>query len=101
MTSASVPEWTLGDRMRKALLHGGISVEAMGEYLGYSTATMRNWTHDRAQPRPSVLRQWALRCGVPYEWLATGSAEGGNTVTRREQGSKTTPNRGVRTGRAA
>lgn len=67
-----VPQWTLGDRMRKALDHASVSVEEMAEYLGYSTATMRNWTRDRAVPRPTVLRQWALRTGCDYHWLVTG-----------------------------
>ena len=31
-----------------------------------------NYLSGRTKPGKAVMRVWALRCGVPYVWLATG-----------------------------
>jgi transcriptional regulator with XRE-family HTH domain len=65
-----VPEWTLGWRMQRALKHAEISVEAIAEELGVSRSSVSRWLNDRgAPPRAAYLKMWALRTGVPYEWL--------------------------------
>jgi transcriptional regulator with XRE-family HTH domain len=65
-----VPEWDMADRMRKALRHGGITVQDMAEYLGVSRKSVGNWIGGRIEPGTQTLRLWALRTGVSYEWLA-------------------------------
>jgi transcriptional regulator with XRE-family HTH domain len=65
-----IPELTLGWRMQLALGRR-ISVEAIAEELGVSRSTVSRWINDRgAPPRAAYLKMWALRTGVPYEWLA-------------------------------
>lgn len=69
---SSVPTWTLGDRLGKALHHAGVSVAEMAEYLGVSRNTVGNYVNDRTHiPRPTLM-VWSLRTGVPIEWLEHG-----------------------------
>lgn len=78
MTSAvqdveTIPEWTLGWRLQRALAHAGISAEEMGRELGVTRATISRWMHDRGgAPRLIYVKQWALRTGVPLAWLQDG-----------------------------
>lgn len=69
-TAAAVPEWNLADRMRKALQVSGIGVQEMADYLGVARNTVSTWINGRNRPSPAAVRLWAMRCGVPYEWLA-------------------------------
>ncbi|WP_281181831.1 helix-turn-helix domain-containing protein [Nocardia vaccinii] len=50
----------------------GISRAEMAEYLGVGQSTVTTWTSDRITPSVQTLRLWALRTGVPFEWLKTG-----------------------------
>lgn len=71
-----IPAWTLGDRLRKSLRDAGVSVQEMAEHLDVSRNTIGNWLSDRTgRPSRSALMVWAMRCGVPFEWLLTGEAE--------------------------
>jgi transcriptional regulator with XRE-family HTH domain len=66
-----VPEWTLGWRMQRALAHAEISVEAIAGELGVSRSSVSRWLNDRgAPPRAAYVKLWALRTGVPFDWLA-------------------------------
>lgn len=69
---SSVPTWDLSDRMSKALRHAGVPVQGMAEYLGVSRNTVGNYLHGRTVPDKRTMRLWAIRCGVPLEWLETG-----------------------------
>lgn len=44
----------------------------MATYLDVSRTSVSNWINGRVDPSTQTLRLWALRCGVPYEWLARG-----------------------------
>lgn len=66
---AGVPEWDLVDRMRKALRVADLGVQEMADYLGVSRNTVSTWINGRIKPNTQSLRLWALRTGVPYEWL--------------------------------
>ena len=77
-----VPEWTLGDRMRKALEASGTPVGEMAEYLDVGRATIGRWLHDRTPVKRSVLLIWSATTGVDLEWLETGTAGLGNQTGR-------------------
>lgn len=64
-----VPEWDLADRMRKALRESEFGAGDMAEYLGVNRTTVSLWLGGKIVPRTSTLRLWAMRTGVPYEWL--------------------------------
>lgn len=68
-----IPEWTLAWRMKRSLAHAGITVEQMAAEIGVSRSTVSGWINDHgAEPRVGYLKLWAIRCGVPLEWLVSG-----------------------------
>jgi transcriptional regulator with XRE-family HTH domain len=67
-----IPEWDVSDRMRKALRHAHLGVQEIASYLDVDRSTVSTWINGRIDPSTQTLRLVALRCGVPYEWLATG-----------------------------
>lgn len=70
--AAVVPEWTLGDRLRKARLHAGLEQSELAAQTGISRASIVNYENGHTTPsRPSVL-SWALCTGVSLEWLMGG-----------------------------
>lgn len=75
--AAAVPTWDLADRMRKALRVSGVGVQEMADYLGVTRGTVGNWINGHIVPGMQTQRLWALRCGVPYGWLTTGTAPSG------------------------
>lgn len=66
-----VPNWTTGDRLRKARESHGVSVEAMAQRLGVNRRTIARWERDRSVPKMGVMA-YALACDVPVEWLEEG-----------------------------
>jgi transcriptional regulator with XRE-family HTH domain len=72
LTPERIPEWTLGDRLRKARLYANVSTEEMAEDIGRTIHTISNYERDFTKAPLLVIRQYALRTGVPFEWLLTG-----------------------------
>jgi transcriptional regulator with XRE-family HTH domain len=72
MTQTTVPEWTLGWRLQRSLAHAGMDIEDMAKEIGVSRQTISRWINERSDPRLGYLKLWALRTGVPIEWLLTG-----------------------------
>lgn len=82
-----IPEWTMGDRLRKALDFADMSVQDMADYLEVKRNTVGNYIAGRTSIPGGFLRLWALRTGVPREWLETGTAprpEPGGQRARRD-----------------
>ena len=72
---ASVPEWTLGWRLQRALDFAHIKAGDMADELEVTRSTVSRWMHDSgAPPRSVYVRRWAELCQVPYEWLAGDEA---------------------------
>jgi transcriptional regulator with XRE-family HTH domain len=67
-----IPEFEIGDRMRKALQKSGMTSLDMAEYLGVSQASVSNWINNRHEPTKQTVMLWALKTGIPFEWIATG-----------------------------
>ena len=55
--------------MNLALEYSSVTINEMARELGASRTTISNYLHGRTQPRRSDLITWALRCGVPFDWL--------------------------------
>lgn len=72
-----IPDWTLGDRLRKARALTGLGVEEFSELALVSKKTINNYEADRVTPRPLALARWAQVTGVSEEWLKTGSRKAG------------------------
>lgn len=69
-------EFDKSDRLAKALRLAAITSNEMADHLDVSRTTISNYINGRTQPKRSVLRDWALRTGVPLEWLETGKDSG-------------------------
>jgi transcriptional regulator with XRE-family HTH domain len=66
-----IPQWTYGERLRKARADAGLEQEEMASRLGVSTGTISNWELGRTQGRKMLTRveEWAEITGVPAAWL--------------------------------
>ena len=72
----TVPQFDLADRLRKALRVADVPVQEIAEYLDVSRNTVGAWINGRVVPGKAMVRLWALRTGVPFEWLLTGKSPG-------------------------
>ena len=55
--------------MQRSLDHADLTVPQMAAELGVSRVSVWGWLHGRQKPRPVILKLWAIRTGVSYEWL--------------------------------
>lgn len=73
-THHRTPEWTLGDRLRKAREEAGLDQAALADALGVSRATISN--HEvgigKRGTNRMMIRAWALATGVEAEWIEYG-----------------------------
>lgn len=65
-------QFTLGDRLRKSLQAADMTSQEMADYLEVNRNTVSRWINDERTPKRIILRMWAMRVGVPVEWLETG-----------------------------
>ena len=72
----NIPQFDLADRLRKALRVADVSVQEIADYLGVSRNTVGAWINGRVVPGKAFIRLWAMRTGVPFEWLQTGESPG-------------------------
>ena len=75
-TAGTVPEWTLGDRLRKARAITGMTTREFAERIGVSHGTITNAEGDKRAVRPITIKAWALATGVDAHWLETGVVAG-------------------------
>ncbi|WP_424309791.1 helix-turn-helix domain-containing protein [Gordonia sp. (in: high G+C Gram-positive bacteria)] len=76
MTSAyepgQIPEFDLGDRLKKAIEVSDLSVAAMAEYVGVTRETLSRYLNGRQDAPIAIIRLISIRTGVPFGWLQTG-----------------------------
>lgn len=65
----TVPETTLGERLRLSRTRAGVSVQQMADELEISRTMISRWENGHERPRRGMLLGWALRCAVPVPWL--------------------------------
>lgn len=85
---SGVPEVTLGWRLKMALGSAGMTVQEMADETGMSRQQLSRYLNDKGErPRRAILVTWALRTGVPVEWLVTGTepTENGPEGTRVQE----------------
>jgi transcriptional regulator with XRE-family HTH domain len=69
MATKTRPEFSLGDRMRKAREAAGLEQSDICKALRFSRSSASSWENGRATPRSYVIEQWADLTGVDLEWL--------------------------------
>lgn len=87
-----IPEWTLGDRLGKALSAAGIGPGEMASYLDIHRNTVSAYINDRQPIKRQTLMLWAMRTGVPLEWLEAGEMPSGPTPPAPTRPRGTRPN---------
>ncbi len=71
----AVPEWTVGDRLRKAREVLGLDQVAFAALTGISRGTISNYERGLTNTYKTLfMRAWAMATGVSLEWLETGVA---------------------------
>jgi transcriptional regulator with XRE-family HTH domain len=73
--SDTIPDWGLHHRLARALEWGNITPEEMAATLGVHVNSIYNYASGRRIPKRGFIRVWALRCGVPFDWLEHGDTE--------------------------
>lgn len=73
VSTGVVPEWTMGDRLRKARSLTGQTTRQFAATLGVSQVTVTSAENDSRRVRTITLRAWAMATGVPVEWLEDGT----------------------------
>ena len=69
----TVPVFTIHDRLRKAREVAGLEQGELADRIDVARTTIGNYERgDISKPKRLVVRQWALACGVDFEWLWTG-----------------------------
>lgn len=74
-TSGAVPEWTLGDRLRKARTRVKANQDDIASKLRISTRSIANYESDTTQPSYLVVKEWAEVTGVDLNWLMNGEPD--------------------------
>lgn len=75
-TQERIPDFTVGDRLRRARQKTGLEQGPFAEEIGVSRGTVSNYERSdnvEGMKKPYLLA-WALRTDVPIEWLVTGEA---------------------------
>lgn len=67
-----VPEFSLGDRLRKARELTGLDGTEFAAEVGISRTSVYAAERGEKRPRELTLRAWALCSGVDLTWLKTG-----------------------------
>jgi len=90
--AGTVPQWTTRDRLRKAREITGQSQAEFAKDLGVSRGTVKNYESGAisAYRRPTLLA-WAMRSGVPLEWLLTGQESPSSSPSPSKSLESTTP----------
>ena len=70
-----IPQWDVADRLHKSLRVTGLSVQDMADDLEVHRNTISAWLNGRSRPKKTQLIAWALKTGLPFEWLSTGSGD--------------------------
>lgn len=71
MTTAIIPTWTLGDRIRKARILRGMDQRQFADALGVKAGTLAGWETDRQRPRNlvEIARKIQQITEVPASWI--------------------------------
>ncbi|ATH95885.1 helix-turn-helix domain-containing protein [Dermabacter jinjuensis] len=70
-----IPQWSRGDRLRKAREVAGLDQATLAERIGSSRRTVSSAENGEREPRRAVVMAWAMATGVPFEWIENGDVK--------------------------
>jgi len=76
------PDFTLGDRIRKARTNAGLDQAELAEKVGVSRQAVGSWERGRTVPSLPQSRSLAETLAVSLDWLAYGATDLRNRETR-------------------
>ena len=76
--TGDIPVFTIGDRLRKARELTGLSQGDFAAEIDISPRSVSNYESEAVAPKRLVLKAWAMRTGVPFEWIVNGDINPGN-----------------------
>lgn len=85
--AGTIPEFTIGDRLRKARELTRLSATDFGAEIGVSRNTISRAESGDTKPRRTMLMAWSMRTRVPMEWLETGAVDDETPPPGAETGS--------------
>jgi len=84
-TAGAYPEWTLGERIRKARDFAGLDQAELAALVDATRTTVSNWETGATSPNQRKVRRVAMVTGVAVDWLRDGHGPfwggDGNSVT--------------------
>ncbi len=89
MAAGHIPQWTVGDRMRKAREDARLNQSDLAGKVEIARSSIVNYETDRRMVSRPVLIAWSLATGVPYEWLCHGDTLPCGPPARRSDGLAT------------
>lgn len=72
MTTRTIPTMTVGDRIRLARRHAGLTAAQLAAGSAIDPNTVSNYENGKTTPPATKLRRIAELTGVDEAWLATG-----------------------------
>lgn len=83
----SIPEWTLGDRLRRIRRDAGLDQRAMASRLGVSNVRYANWESDYNRPRDllDITARVEREFRVPQWWLLGIAGSTSQYVTHEDR----------------
>ena len=77
-SASHIPEWTVGERLRKAREDSGLSQEDLGREISVSKRQIVYYENNSKTPKHGEFLLWQMITRVPAEWLKTGAEQSNN-----------------------
>lgn len=72
VSTTTIPQFETRHRLALALEAAEVDVDDMAITLGVSTTTIYNYMSGARNPKLGMVKMWAFRCQVPWQWITTG-----------------------------
>lgn len=92
-----IPQWTLGDRLKKARQQTGLTTREFAVQIGVSQKTVTDAENDKHDVRRITILMWSAKTGVPLEWLESGET----STPQPPDGGESLPTLALRRGGAS
>ena len=84
--AGDVPEFTLGDRLRKAREVSGMEMQDLAALIDIHRQSVARYEQGIAVPKQHVLLSWSMVTGIDLQWIVSGVPRS----TQVDQSTRTT-----------